>query len=448
MRRAAAALLRPAAKIFFRRIEIVGAGSFPEGEPALLVLNHPNSLVDPLLVLLFAPRPVSFLAKAPLFHVPLVGRVVRAFDSIPVHRRQDGVVDPAQTRETFARARAVLERGGLIALFPEGASHGDPRMRPARTGAARIALGASLHNLQILPAGLFYTAKGMFRSGALLLFGQPLTVVPVPLDPGGEPPADAVRALTAEIERALAAVTLQAETHEAHRLAEIAGKVFPAPPGSPLEREFALRRRLLEGYARLNQEHPDELERVAAHLRRFDRELEASGLDPADLAAAPGAPAAALRSGGRLLRLVPILPFAALGFLVHYPIYRAIRPIAVRLTRGHEDVLATSKIVASCVLFPLAWIAAAALACARLGLLWGLATLAALPACGIAALRVAEDLDEALARLRALRNRLLGRFAYRRLLVERDRLRAEIESLEARLAEEPAAPPEVRPRSR
>ncbi len=441
LRRIAEILLRPAAKIFFRRLEVVGAANFPAKDPALLVLNHPNSLVDPLLVLLLSPRPVSFLAKAPLFDVPLVGRIVRAFDSIPVHRRQEGPVDPAQTHETFARARAVLERGGLIAIFPEGASHDDPKMRPARTGAARIALGSSLHDLRILPAGLFYTAKGMFRSAALLLFGAPLTVAPAPLDAGGEPPADAVRRLTAEIERALGAVTLQAESHEAHRLAEIAGRIFPGPPGSPLEREFELRQRLLEGYARLNREHPDAVERVSARLRRFGRELEASGLDPSGLAAPQELPAAALGSGWRLLRLLPLLPLAALGFLFHYPIYRLIRPIAVRLTRGHEDVLATSKIVASCVLFPLAWIAAAGIAAARFGVPAGLAALAALPASGIAALRLAEDVDEALARLKALRNRLLGQFAYRRLLVERERLRSEIARLEELLARDAAQPP-------
>ena len=57
----------------------------------VFAVNHPNALIDPLFLLSFAPRPVSFLAKAPLFRMPLVGRVARAFDSIPVYRRQDKV---------------------------------------------------------------------------------------------------------------------------------------------------------------------------------------------------------------------------------------------------------------------------------------------------------------------------------------------------------------------
>ena len=48
--------------------------------PLLFVLNHPNSLVDPVFVLCLAPRPASFLAKAPLFRIPLVGALVRGAD--------------------------------------------------------------------------------------------------------------------------------------------------------------------------------------------------------------------------------------------------------------------------------------------------------------------------------------------------------------------------------
>src|SRR5438128_1441412 len=77
---------------------------------------------------------------------------------------------------------------------------------------------------------------------------------PVPLAPGEEPPAGPVRELTARIERALAAVTLQAEQTEAHALVERAQRILSAQDAVPampptLSEEFALRRRLLAGYA-------------------------------------------------------------------------------------------------------------------------------------------------------------------------------------------------------
>src|SRR4029453_633474 len=106
---------------------------------------------------------VSFLAKEPLFRMPIIGAIVRAMDSIPVYRRMDQA-DTAQNAVTFEAARSLLARGGSLALFPEGTSHSDSRLKPFRTGAARIALGAGLDGLVIVPAGLFYTAKSRFRS--------------------------------------------------------------------------------------------------------------------------------------------------------------------------------------------------------------------------------------------------------------------------------------------
>ncbi|HEY9384725.1 MAG TPA: 1-acyl-sn-glycerol-3-phosphate acyltransferase, partial [Gemmatimonadales bacterium] len=125
LRTAVIALLRLTLRIFFRRVELAGNEKVPPTGPLMFVLNHPNSLVDPVFVLCLAPRPVSFLAKAPLFKIPLVGWLVRAAGSIPVERRQDPGVDLSKNREMFARVRAHLAAGGAVALFPEGTSHSD-----------------------------------------------------------------------------------------------------------------------------------------------------------------------------------------------------------------------------------------------------------------------------------------------------------------------------------
>src|SRR5207245_645757 len=167
-------------------------------------------------LLCLAPGRGSLLAKAPLFRMPVIGFFCRAFEAIPVHRRQDASSDPAQNRETFDTARAVLARGGAIAIFPEGASHSDPKLRPLKTGAARIAFGAAAglapsSSIRIVPAGLYYRAKRTFRSAALLHFGEPFAVEPVVLAPGEEPPArprgrirrqGGARAVTASTRRA------------------------------------------------------------------------------------------------------------------------------------------------------------------------------------------------------------------------------------------------------
>jgi len=76
-------------RIFFPRIEISNIGRVPARGPVILVVNHPNGLIDPLFLLCLSPRPVSFLAKAPLFDMPVIGWFVKTLGSIPVYRRQD-----------------------------------------------------------------------------------------------------------------------------------------------------------------------------------------------------------------------------------------------------------------------------------------------------------------------------------------------------------------------
>jgi 1-acyl-sn-glycerol-3-phosphate acyltransferase len=219
-RRIIIVLLGLALRIFFRRIEVAGLERVPRRGATLFVMNHPNALVDPVFLLCLAPRRVSFLAKSTLFKMPVLGYFVRAMEAIPVYRRQDEGEDTSKNRETFLRAHALLARGGTIGICPEGVSHNEASLRPLKSGAARIALGAASEasdalEVRIVPAGLYYTAKTTFRSSALLYFGEPLVVEPVEADADGEPPREAVRLLNQRIEQALRDVTLNAEHHEA-----------------------------------------------------------------------------------------------------------------------------------------------------------------------------------------------------------------------------------------
>ena len=84
IRKIIVALLRLALRIYFKRIEVTGVEHVSLDRPAIFVLNHPNALVDPVFLLCLAPRQVSFLAKAPLFRMPVIGYLVRQLDSLPV----------------------------------------------------------------------------------------------------------------------------------------------------------------------------------------------------------------------------------------------------------------------------------------------------------------------------------------------------------------------------
>ena len=440
MRRLIRSVLSVILRVFFPRIEISGIDRVPVDGPVMLVVNHPNGLIDPLFLLCLSPRPVSFLAKSPLFDMPVIGWFVKAMGSIPVYRRQDGAFDPSKNRDTFERTRNILASGGAIAIFPEGASHGDPKLRPIKTGAARIALGATsissdTQPLAIVPLGIYYTAKRTFRSSALLYFGEPISVAPAPLKSNGEPPADVVRALTGRIEQALNDVTLQADEHEALALVARAEEVFSSEEPSAAERlvdKFELRRRFMAGYTTLRTQAPDRLDAISTRITRYETELHDAGLDPQTLK--PSSVRGAYNIGDAIKALAVVivgLPLALVGTIVNYPAYRIVGSIATGLSRGDDDILATIKIIAGALVFPLIWIIVSLIVGFNFDVLAGLAALVLAPISGYVALLFFERLDDLRAGARAVAVSRFQRWGYLRLVAERTAIREEIMTLAA-----------------
>jgi glycerol-3-phosphate O-acyltransferase/dihydroxyacetone phosphate acyltransferase len=423
LRRFITPILRLIAKTFFRRIEIVGFEKVPRG-PVIFAANHPNGLIDPLFLLCFVPRPVSFLAKAPLFKMPLIGWFARGIDSIPVYRAQDNY-STSQNREMFSAARALLVRGGAIALFPEGTTHSEPRLKELKTGAARIALGCSAEacpDIVIVPTAVFYTAKHSFRSDALLYFGDGIDVVPTVVDEDGEPPRDAVAALTDRVESALAALTLQADSREALELIGRAERIMSLGR-SDLPEQLEMRRRFIVGYTRLRERDPQRLAQLQSRFERFEAELGDANLQPETL------PRPTVRGSIRTIAMLLItFPLALIGAIVHYPTYRLIRFVATRFTRGQE-LVATTKAVGGLALYPLTYIVYGALVAWRFGILYGVFTAVVLPFLGYIAMRFFEQLDDVIGRTRALTWRIARRSAFERLMRTRGALRDEIVAL-------------------
>jgi glycerol-3-phosphate O-acyltransferase / dihydroxyacetone phosphate acyltransferase len=429
-------VLRLALRIYFKRIEVAGSEHVPSTAPVIFVLNHPNALVDPVFLLCLAPRRVSFLAKAPLFRMPVLGSLVRAMDSLPVYRRQDEGEDVSKNEETFVAARHLLAHGGTIGICPEGVSHNEPGLRPIKTGAARIALASvstgDVSNLQIVPAGLYYTSKTHFRSSALLYFSNPIFVNPVRLEANGSPPREAVRALSSQIESKLREVILDAQHEEALHTIARAERIFSAETDSDddsLADELELQQRFVKAYNVLQERAPERLRRLEVRMARFEEELRQAGVDPDELSP-PKSTAAVFRqvlkrSALFLLMLGP----AVLGTTVHYPAYQLGGYLATTLSRDSDDVISTIKIISAMLLFPLTWLALALLSYSLFGWLPALLSLLLLPVCGYLAIRFFEELDQSLGGLRALAFFLVRRRYFVRLLAERRAIRNEILSL-------------------
>ena len=437
IRRIIVALVKLALRIYFQRIEVTGLEHVPLNTPVIFVLNHPNALVDPVFLLCLAPREVSFLAKAPLFHMPVIGYLVKALDSLPVYRHQDQGADVSKNQETFVAARKLLASGGTIGICPEGVSHDKPGLQPIKTGAARISLAAvstgEVSNLKIVPAGLYYTAKTSFRSDALLYFGNPIDVEPVQLEPDGTPPREAVRLLSDKIEKALRAVILDAKHEEELQTTARAERIFSSAPSTDtsdsLKTELRLQQRFMKAYPILQSSQPDRLRKLEVRMQRFEEELNQAGVDPDELTP----PVSTSRVFAAILRrsvlFLLMLGPAAIGTIAHYPAYKLGGFLSTRFSRDSDDVISTIKIISAMLLFPITWIVIAVISYVYFGWLIALLALLIIPFAGYVAIVFFEELDKSIAGVRVLMFFLMRRRFFVRLLAERNAIRNEIIAL-------------------
>ena len=419
-RRLAEALVR----LYYPARVVEGGERIPSGKPLVFVLNHPNGLLDPMVLRVVTGYPARFLAKSTLFRNPLSRLVMEAFGSIPVYRAHESGAragDASRNDATFARCRAELAAGGAMALFPEGVSHSDPQLRPLKTGAARIALSAEAEHdgkldVTIVPVGLYYERKELFRSSVLLVIGEPIAVAPL-LDDYRRDERQTVNTLTQTIDARLDEVVLQAESRDLLAgIARVARWTRDDDAEGDLAAQHQRARELVDAYARLRARDPERVDTIAGEVRAYTRVLRQLGVrDPWALELAPLRPGALVAA---LAKLIVAAPLAAVGALLGWVPYRLAGEVAKRITQD-ADVLGTAKLVAGALFLAVAW----GLEATAAGLAWGAGWAAPVFVAGVATGYVALRFDELrgeaaeawrLVMLRAFHHQTTQRLAERR----------------------------------
>jgi 1-acyl-sn-glycerol-3-phosphate acyltransferase len=158
----AATVMKPLMRAWFR-IRLEGSEHIPAGGPVILASNH-RSNMDPVLLASAVDRPLAFMAKAELFVGPL-GWILRWIGQFPVRR---GGID----REALRRTDAVLARGSMLGLFPEG-TRGDGGFAAVHPGLAYIVVR---QRCPVLPVVIFGTDRVRRRFG-WLPFASPVRIV-------------------------------------------------------------------------------------------------------------------------------------------------------------------------------------------------------------------------------------------------------------------------------
>ena len=356
---------RLALRWFYRDVEVVGTERLPATGPVLLASNHPNALVDALVIGCTLRRPVTLTAKATLLDSPVTRRVLRAAGVVPLRRASDdarngagGILDPSRNANAFTAVLDVLEEGGIVLVFPEGKSHSDPELAPLKTGLARMALMARDERrltVPIIPVGLTFERKGEPRSRVLMYVGTPVSADAV------IPNADAVTDLTSRVNAGLREVTLNVPTPDDARwvlavsttLTGVLDVFRPLrAPDPPLAESVRVAQRINAIAPRLPELDPTVAARVQRFLERFaefEQVIQHNAIAASDVQMDTGVGAGAWFVIRELLIGAVTGPLALWGRANHWLPVRIARWFALRRSRTPDEP-AMNTIVAGLVL--------------------------------------------------------------------------------------------------
>ncbi|MBC5776004.1 1-acyl-sn-glycerol-3-phosphate acyltransferase [Pontibacter sp. KCTC 32443] len=275
---------------FFRKLEVRNAHRMPDEGPLLVVSNHPNTFMDPIVVAAQLQQPVFFIAKSTVFGSKFQNWMLRQMHLIPIHRKEDNPNATISNDEAFAASYKALHQNKTILIFPEGNSFNQRRLRKLKTGTARIALGAaseSNQNVQILPVGLNYSDPTRFRSDVFVNVGKPIAVSDYLPHYQQDGPA-AVLTLTEEIRVRLEKLIIHTPTDEEDELARQVAAIYkdrlaPTAPATalPHEQDFILTKGIIRSISHFSQTEPERVATIKQELNSYTKQLQRLGLqDP------------------------------------------------------------------------------------------------------------------------------------------------------------------------
>ena len=433
--------LRIVTRVFFRQIEVVGLEHVPVTGPVLFAGNHPNSLIDPILIITTCQRKVHCAAKDALFKGRLMRAVLRGLGAVPIKRRDDhdgtprqlsaGAAPPVEREAStkvdndaaFDAMFAVLGDGGAIGMFPEGLSHDEAHLSRLKTGAARLALGGTHRThlpITIVPCGLTFIHPKRFRSRVLVQFGSPVVV-----DETRANTADEVRTVTGEIDGALRRLTINAPDWDTVRALDVVRRLYQ-PQEISIEERVELARRFNAYYSAVADD--PRVKKLMRRVRAYQDKLDELGITDRELARDLSKREIFARVLKQVILVVFWLPLTAPGAPLHLPPLVFARLASGRLT-PRKDVVATTKLMIGMLLVLAAYLATISILWWKSGVAAAVLAAIILPLSGWATLRVLDRLRLVRRGLGALFRRLRFRREVRALRAAREALVGDVISV-------------------
>jgi 1-acyl-sn-glycerol-3-phosphate acyltransferase len=283
-------LMKITTRVFFKKISTRNRKVIPEKGPLMILANHPSAFLDPIVIATLINREVYFLAKGELFKSKFAQRILPKLRMIPVYRKQDDPSLMTKNKDTFEKCFQHLERGGAILMFPEGISITERKLKPIKTGAARIVLGAEARNnfklqTKIICVGLNYEDPHRFNKEVYINFDNPLQASDYKIEFEKDEFAG-VEKLTEDIRIHLEKLMINIQDESADALAKDVERLYKSKLQKELgiekrdkDAEFMLVKSIGNSVDYFKEHSPEYVMRMQKKIKEYFRSIERLGLN-------------------------------------------------------------------------------------------------------------------------------------------------------------------------
>lgn len=335
-------------RFYYKEVKVLNRPSLaPNGkEPMIIIANHPNTLMDAMLIGFVCNQPIHFMAKGTLFNSKFKLWILQKFNMIPINRKGEGKIEGVSNQDSFAACYKLLEEGKTLVIFPEGTSFLERHLRELKSGTARIALDTELKNngqlnLKVVPVGLNYLQAEKFRSSVLINVGNKIAVKDYLVDYQKESGKTAKK-LTENFRIHLERLLVNSETKEHEEfvddLAELLSSKYLRTKENGVEGEVLFLKKIRDKVDEIQLTHPWKIQEFKKTIEDINKQLIEFEIRPDFLDRRFRLKMFFRQMLFSILLIIAGFPVFIIGFIFNYFQYKITDLVVPKLTKDIEYV--------------------------------------------------------------------------------------------------------------
>ena len=315
----------------YRRVAVKGQENIPTDGAVILAPNHCNTLMDALVILRANKKETVFGARADMFNIKLVAKIMFFLRILPMVRQRDGLRNVLKNKDTEEIIVETLEHGVPFCIFPEGKHRAAHSLQVLGKGVFRAALSANARfgdkkPVYIVPVGIEYGDYFRYHSTSLVTYGKAINVTEFVKSLEVENEAQMIEPLRNELTKRMSELITYIDYNEDYDGKWTLTRLLSLRYKNTLEEQMKNNRRIIAEIEQKYEKNPEAMKDLLDKTARFDKVRRKKGVSIYSFAAKNSFTRVFLKTLAALIML-PAYVFSAVASLPLWGISAILRKI-------------------------------------------------------------------------------------------------------------------------